>query len=69
MASMFAMRWVLVALSLVLSIVLIARGDVVIGVVLGVMALVRMAMFARMQQRREQFRERRRRGGPWRNGR
>lgn len=66
---MFAMRWVLVALSLVLSIVLIARGDVVIGVVLGAMALVRLAMFARMQQRREQFRERRRQGGPWRNGR
>jgi hypothetical protein len=68
MVSMFAIRWVLAALSLALSIVLIARGDVLIGVILGVLALGRMAMFMRMQQRREEFRQRRRQGGPWRNG-
>jgi hypothetical protein len=69
MVSMLAMRWVLVALSLALSIALIARGNVLIGGLLGVLALGRMMMFMRMQQRRAQFRERRRQGPPWRNGR
>jgi hypothetical protein len=66
---MLAMRWALAAVSLALSILLISRGDVLIGGLLGVLAVGRMVMFTRMQQRRAQFRDRRQHGGPWRNGR
>ena len=59
MNSMFAMRWVIVALSLALAIVLIARGNVVVGVLLGALAVSRMVMFVMMRQRRERFRQRR----------
>jgi hypothetical protein len=73
-ALMFAMRWVLIGLSLALSIALIARGDVLIGGLLAALAVGRMAVFMRMQQRREQFRARRGpngrpRRGRWQDGR
>ena len=57
---MLGIRWVLVGVSLTLSIALIARGDVLIGGLLGVLAVVRMVMFVRIPQRRDEFR---RRGG------
>jgi hypothetical protein len=60
---MLGIRWILVGLSLALSIALIARGDVLIGGLLGALAVARMAMFLRIQQRREQFRRQRGQGG------
>jgi hypothetical protein len=69
MAAVFALRWIISALSLAISIALIARGDVVIGVLLGALAVARMTMFVRIQQRRGRFRDGRRDGGPWPSGR
>ena len=66
---MLGIRWVLVGLSLALSIALIARGDVLVGGLLGALAVVRMVMFSRMQQRRDQFRARREQNGRPRRGR
>jgi len=47
--SMLRMRWVLVGLSTVLAVALIASGAVLIGVIIGVMAIVRAVMIARWQ--------------------
>ncbi len=58
MQSTRVLRWILVALSLVLAAFLIARGNVVIGVLVGAMAVTRAVLFVKMQHRREQFRER-----------
>jgi MFS superfamily sulfate permease-like transporter len=57
MQSMWVFRWILLALSAVLAAFLIVRGNVVIGVIVGVMALTRAVFFVKMQHRREQFRE------------
>jgi hypothetical protein len=59
MPSMFVIRWIMVALTGVLAVLLIMRGNVVIGVVLGALALTRIALLVRLQQRRERFRQRR----------
>jgi hypothetical protein len=59
MGSMLVIRGIMVALTAVLAALLIARGNVVIGVVLGALALTRVALLVRMQQRRERFRQRR----------
>ena len=69
MTFVLGIRWILVGLSLALSIALIARGDVLIGGLLGALAVVRMVMFVRIQQRREEFRRRRDQGGRWQDGR
>ena len=58
MHSMSVFRWILIALSGVLAAFLIARGNVVIGVIIGAMALTRAVLFVKMQHRREQFRQR-----------
>jgi hypothetical protein len=58
MQSMRAFRWVLVALSALLAVFLIARGSVVIGAIVGAMAVTRAVFFLRMQRRREQLHER-----------
>ena len=58
MQSMRAFRWVLVALSALLAVFLIARGSVVIGAIVGAMAVTRAVFFVRMQHRREQLHER-----------
>jgi hypothetical protein len=58
MRSTQVFRWILVALSVVLAAFLIVRGNVVIGVLVGAMAVTRAVMFVKMQHRREQFRER-----------
>ncbi len=55
---MSVFRWILIALSGVLAAFLIARGNVVIGVIVGAMALTRAVMFVKMQRRREQIRQR-----------
>ena len=58
MPSIFVIRWIMVALTAVLAVLLIARGNIVIGVVLGALALTRVALLVRLQQRRERFRQR-----------
>jgi hypothetical protein len=58
MTSMWVIRWVLVALSAALAIALIARGNVLIGVLVGALALTRMVFFVRLHRRRDQFRRR-----------
>lgn len=58
MKSMLFIRWIMVGITFVLVALLIERGNVVIGVVLGLLAVARVALLVRMQQRREQFRQR-----------
>jgi hypothetical protein len=58
MGSVRVLRWVLVGLTAALAVVLIVHGNVVIGVLLGAMAVTRAVMFVKMRQRREQFRQR-----------
>jgi hypothetical protein len=58
MTSMWGIRWVLVALSAALAIALIARGNVLIGLLVGALALTRMVYFVRLHNRRDQFRRR-----------
>jgi len=48
--SMWRMRWLLVGLSTVLAVALIASGAVLIGVIIGVMAVVRAVMIAQWQR-------------------
>jgi uncharacterized membrane protein len=66
MTSMRVIRWILVALSLALAVVLIVHGNVVVGGLIGAMAVTRAVLFVRMQHRRERFRQQiaRRRGYP-----
>jgi hypothetical protein len=63
MTSIWVTRWILVSLSAVLAVVLVARGNVVIGVLLGALALTRIVLFVRLRQRRDRFRQRRQQGG------
>jgi hypothetical protein len=56
--SFWVLRWVMVGLGLLLAVVLIASGAVLIGVIIGALALTRVAMILSWQQRRRQ-----RRGG------
>jgi hypothetical protein len=53
---MMTLRWVLVGLSALLAVVLLASGAVLIGVVIGAMALVRTVMFWQMRHRMQAFR-------------
>ena len=48
--SMFRTRWLLVGLSALLAVVLIASGVVLIGVIIGVMAVVRAVMIVRWER-------------------
>jgi hypothetical protein len=63
MRSIWVTRWILVVLSAVLAVVLIARGNVVIGVLVGALALTRIVLFVRLGRRRDRFRQRRQQGG------
>jgi energy-converting hydrogenase Eha subunit G len=56
MTSMWVMRWVIVALSATLAVVLIVSGNVLIGMLVGALAVTRMVFFVRLQRRRDQFR-------------
>jgi membrane protein implicated in regulation of membrane protease activity len=58
MKSMLVIRWIMVALTALLAVLLIARGNVVIGVVLAALAVMRVMLLVRMNQRREKFRQR-----------
>ena len=59
MGSIRVIRWIIVALSAALSVALIAHGNVIVGVLIGALALSRVALLVRMGSRRRQFRRRR----------
>jgi hypothetical protein len=56
--TMLRWRWALSALGAVVAIVLIASGAVLIGVLLGVMAIVRALMLTKMTRRHREIRAR-----------
>ena len=56
--SMWRTRWLLVGLSALLAVVLIASGVVLIGVIIGVMAVVRAVMMVRWQREGGRLRQR-----------
>jgi hypothetical protein len=58
MGSIRVIRWIVVALSAALSIALIARGNLILGVIIGALALSRAALLIGMQRRRRRFRRR-----------
>ena len=58
MASLRVLRWILVALTATLAVILIASGHVLVGVVLGAIAVTRAIMFVTLQRRRSEFRAR-----------
>ena len=58
MGSLRVVRWILVALTGILAVVLLVSGHVVIGVLLGAMAVTRAVLFVKMQRRREMIRAR-----------
>jgi hypothetical protein len=61
--SMWRVRWVLVGLSALLAVALIASGAVLIGAIIGVMAVVRAVMIAQWQRAGHPARQRYQ-GGP-----
>ena len=75
MNGIFILRFVIVGLALALAAVLIARGNVLVGSLIGVLALARVGLFLMYMRRRKEFRarmqQRREQGGgqPWRRGR
>jgi len=54
MRSFWALRWLMVALGVLLGVVLIATGAVLIGVIILALAGTRLAMILTWQQRRRQ---------------
>jgi len=58
MQSMFHMQWGLVGLSGLLAVALLANGSVLIGGIIGVMAVFRTVMLLRWHHHREAFRRR-----------
>ena len=58
MASIRVIRWIIVALSAALAIALVARGNVIIGVIIGALAVSRALLLVRLQSRRRRLRRR-----------
>jgi hypothetical protein len=58
MESFWKWRWVMAGLGALLAVALIANGNVLIGAIIGVMAVVRIVMFSKMQRRRAELRAR-----------
>ena len=58
MTSLRVVRWMLVALTATLAVMLLVNGHVVLGVLLGTMAVTRVVFFVKMRHRREMFRAR-----------
>ena len=58
MRSVWIIRLGIVALSAVLAVVLIARGNVVVGGIIGALAVMRLLLFATVMRRRREFRRR-----------
>ena len=52
MESYLKWRWVLSALGIVLALVLIVRGNYVVGALIAAMAITRIMMFRQMRRRR-----------------
>ena len=79
MNGIFILRFVIFGLALALAAVIIVRGNVLVGGLIGALALARIAMFFMWMRRRKEFRarmqQRREQGGgqgpgrPWRGGR
>jgi hypothetical protein len=59
MGSIRVIRWIIVGLSAALAVVLIAHGNVVIGVIIGALACSRALLLIRLQSRRREFSRRR----------
>jgi hypothetical protein len=57
MQSMLRFRWALTALSAVLAVVLLASGAVLIGAIIGVMAVTRTVMLLQWQRRGRELRQ------------
>ena len=58
MYSIRIIRWLMVTVSAALALFLIARGNVVVGVILAILTALRVALLVRVQQRRALMRER-----------
>jgi hypothetical protein len=58
MGSIRVVRWIIVALSAALSVALIAHGNLIVGVIIGALALSRAALLIGLQRRRRRFRRR-----------
>jgi hypothetical protein len=58
MKSIWVIRGLLVALTATLAVILILRGNVVIGVVLGALACARVALLVSVHRRRKELRQR-----------
>ncbi len=56
MGSVRVIRWIIVGLSAALAVALIVRGNVIIGVLIGALALSRAALLLRIGARRRRFR-------------
>jgi hypothetical protein len=56
--SWWRLRWLLVGLSALLAVVLVASGAVLIGVIIGLMAVVRAVMIVRWQRYGAMLRQR-----------
>ena len=58
MTSMWVIRGILIALSVALATVLIVRGNVIVGVLIGALAVTRLVLLVQMRRRRDRFRRR-----------
>jgi len=58
MRSIRVARGLLIALTAAIAVALILNGNVVFGVLIGALAVVRLVLFTRVQQRREEIRRR-----------
>jgi hypothetical protein len=63
MTSTWALRWMLVALTGVLAVVLITRGNILIGGLVGAIAVTRAILLIQQRHRRREIRERFRQRG------
>ena len=54
MNAFWVLRWVLVALGLLLAIVLVSSGALLLGLIIGALAVPRAAIILNWQQRRRQ---------------
>jgi len=52
MNAFWVLRWVLVALGVLLAVVLVSTGAILIGVIIGALALTRAAIILNWQQQR-----------------
>ena len=58
MQTLWRVRWLILALSFLLGIVLVASGAVIIGAIVLLLCVTRLVMFRTMQRRRREFQQR-----------